>query len=192
MQFWGKACLAIIAMAGALACVAPAAQAQDRCTAYANEMVGLDQRARQMRCPGWSSHSNWQNHYNWCTTKTPAQTNGAVDTWSAKFDGCAFSYGGQGGGYKPPPPANAPKQDASRTPICKSFAKYLVTWRNKAIATGCTLGAVKEGSWSEGEAYTFCMGTSDAEFRTRSPQALGAKGVFEKACTQELRRPIKL
>lgn len=188
----GGVCLALGLMVGAVSLAAPVAQAQDRCTQYANEMVALDQRARKMRCPGWTSHSNWDGHFQWCGTKSPQQAADALETWSAKFDGCATSYGGQGGGYKPPPPANAPKQDASRTPVCKSFASYYVTWRNKAIAKGCNVGLMKDGSWSEGEAYNFCMGTSDAEFRTRSPQALGAKGLFEKTCTAQLKRPIKL
>lgn len=192
MRVRGVLGLAIVSMAGTLAYGVPKAAAQDRCTAYANEMVALDQRARKMRCPVWTSHSNWDGHYKWCTTKSPAQVADALETWNAKFDGCAFSYGGQGGGYKPPPPANAPKPDASRTPVCKSFASYYVTWRNKAVALGCNVGLIKDGSWSEGEAYNFCMKTSDAEFRTRSPQALGAKGLFEKTCTQQLRRPIKL
>ncbi|MFG1344653.1 hypothetical protein V5F59_07160 [Xanthobacter autotrophicus DSM 431] len=188
------ASLAIVSMAGAMICAMPAAQAQDRCTAYANEMVGLDQRARQMRCPGWASHSNWDGHYQWCTTKSPAQTKDALDTWGAKFDGCATSYGGQGGGYKPPPPANAPKQDASRAPVCKSYAQALVTWRNKAIAKGCNVGVnMFEGAaYSEPEAFNWCMATSDASFRQRSPQALGYKAGLEKACSAQLKRPIKL
>lgn len=36
------------------------------------------------------------------------------------------------------------------------------------------------------------MNTSDAEFRARSPQALGFKGVVSKLCGQQLRRPFKM
>lgn len=184
--------LAVMAMAGAMSCAAPAAQAQDRCTAYANQMVGWDQQARKMRCPGWKGHSDWNGHYQWCGTKAAQQTNAALDSWGARLDACANDYGGQGGGYKPPPPANAPKQDASRAPVCKSFASYFVTWRNKAIAQGCNVGLIQNGSWSEGEAFNACMSTSDAEFRQRSPQALGTKAIYEKGCSQQLRRTIKL
>lgn len=172
---------------------APAAKAQDRCMQYANEMVSLDQRARKMRCPGWNGHSNWDGHYQWCTTKTPQQTGAALDEWGGKFDGCATSYGGQGGGYKPPPPANAPKQDQSRVPVCKSFSQWFVTWRNKAIQLGCNVGLLAPGlSSSEPEAFNACMSSSDAEFRKRSPKALGIKGMLEQGCTGQLRRPFKL
>lgn len=178
---------ACLTLAGTLA-----AEAQDRCTAYANEMVAIDQRARQMKCPAWKSHSNWNGHYDWCGKQPPVRVKDALDTWSAKLDGCAFTFGGQGGGYQPPRPKAA--ADGSRRPICSSFAAHAVKWRNGAAAKGCDVYRLNEPlvAKSEGELVDWCMNTSDAEFRTRSPQALGFKGVVEKQCGQQLRRPFRL
>jgi hypothetical protein len=185
--------LGLLAMAAGLSVSFVAtASAQDRCTAYANEMVSLDQRARQMKCPLWKSHSNWNAHFDWCQKQSDARAKDALDTWSAKFDGCATSFGGQGGGYQPPKPKAA--GDQSRKPICSSFARYGVDWRNRAFAKGCNVGVLPDPmlSWSEGELLDWCMRTSDAEFRGRSPKALGYKAQIEKQCSQQLRRPFKL
>ena len=54
------------------------------------------------------------------------------------------------------------------------------------------LRVVVRQSNHEGELLDWCMNTSDAEFRRRSPQALGFKGVVEKQCGQQLRRPFKI
>lgn len=178
---------ALLTLAGTMS-----ATAQDRCTAYANEMVAIDQRARQMKCPAWKSHSNWNAHYDWCGKQPAARVKDALDTWSAKFDGCATTFGGQGGGYQPPKPKAA--GDGSRKPICSSFAAHAVKWRNAAAAKGCDLYRLSEPlvPKSEGELLDWCMNTSDAEFRRRSPQALGFKGTVEKQCGQQLRRPFKI
>lgn len=45
------------------------AQSGDRCANYASTMVQQDQRARQMRCRNWNSHSNYNGHYRWCQTR---------------------------------------------------------------------------------------------------------------------------
>jgi hypothetical protein len=87
--------------AGALALAAtgafPAeaqAQARDRCHDYANEMISMDQRARAMRCPRWTSHSNYQNHYNWCQARPPGAAQKALADWGTGFQRCQFAASG--------------------------------------------------------------------------------------------------
>ena len=78
----------------------------------------------------------------------------------------------------------------SRHPVCSSFARYAVGWNNKARGIGCRLAKPFVGR--EGEYYNWCMGTSDAEFRVRSPQALGHKANLEKFCTKQSGATINL
>ena len=65
-----------------------------------------------------------------------------------------------------------------------------VGWNNKARGIGCRLAKPFVGR--EGEYYNWCMGTSDAEFRVRSPQALGHKANLEKFCTKQSGATINL
>lgn len=163
------------------------------CNAYANEMVAIDQRARQMKCPAWTGSSNWNTHNAWCLKQPASKVNTALDTANAKFDGCAFTYGGLGGGYQPP--KGPAKGDQSRVKICRGFADGTTKWRNLAIQRGCKVINLPHSEHfvkSAGEQFDWCMNTSDAEFRTRSDKALGFKALIEKECTAQLRRPFKL
>lgn len=188
MRLFGAFGFAILSLAGVCA-----AQAQDRCTAYANEMVGIDQRARQMKCPAWKGHSDWNGHFRWCV-ENPAKVKEALSNWNARLDGCATSWGGQGGGRQPPPKPRA-GNDSSRVPICSSYARGTVKWRTLAVERGCDVARLPAATHfvsSEREQFDACMGTSDAEFRNRSPQALGFKAFIEKQCTAQHRRPFRL
>lgn len=82
------------------------AQAQDFCRSYSDQMVGMDQRGRQARCPGWNSHANWQGHYDWCLRQDPRRVRSALDQWRGRLDGCLASQGinvpPPGRGYPPP------------------------------------------------------------------------------------------
>jgi hypothetical protein len=70
------------------------AQARDRCHDYANEMISIDQRARQTRCPNWRSHSNYQSHYNWCQARPPGSAQQALADWSSGLQRCQFAASG--------------------------------------------------------------------------------------------------
>jgi hypothetical protein len=62
-----------------------------------------------------------------------------------------------------------------------------------AQAQGCNLQAVPWTIFGGADrAITWCMGTSDAEFRGRSPQAAGHKANLERLCGAQLRRTIRL
>jgi hypothetical protein len=188
-----KVFMALSILAGVQVTFGFSAHAQDRCKAYADEMVAIDQRARQMKCPAWKSHSNWEGHFQWCQKQPPAKVNNALGNWNSQLDGCATTYGGQGGGYQPPKPAA--KVDASRKPVCSSFARNSIKWRNLAVQKGCNVAALPDAdrlTKSEQQQFDMCMATSDAEFRGRSAEALGFKGLVEKQCSAQLRRPFKL
>lgn len=86
------------------------------------------------------------------------------------------------------PAAFADPGDKSRHPICSSFAKHAERWENAAKFNGCKI----KGDKLEVQHYQWCMNTSDAEFRVRSPTAGGYKASLEKSCSQQLRRPIRL
>jgi len=92
-------------------------------------------------------------------------------------------------------PMNAAKaQDMSRHPICASFGKAAANWERRAMGQGCLLSFPRQTTFNgnEGAAYTWCMRTSDASFRGRSPQALGHKGNLERLCSAQLRRQVRL
>lgn len=89
----------------------------------------------------------------------------------------------------PPKPSGV---DQSRKPVCSSYARHTALWKQKAAAVGCRLGAVKGAEKSEAGQFDWCMHTSDAVFRVRSPQALGFKAGLESQCSKQLKRPVKL
>lgn len=76
----------------AFAVSAPPAQAQsgDRCNNYANQMISFDQRARQMRCQNWTSHSNYNHHYNWCQNRPPASAQTALSACGNALSGMSI------------------------------------------------------------------------------------------------------
>jgi hypothetical protein len=84
--------------------------------------------------------------------------------------------------------ATAGPGDRSRQPICSSFAKNAERWDNIAKGQGCRLKNDKD----ERGYFNWCMNTSDADFRVRSPVAAGHKAGREKECSQQMRRPIRL
>lgn len=89
--------LTSVAFATALLAWAPSpaqAQQRDRCADYASGMVSQDQRARQMKCPGWTSHSNYNGHYNWCQAQTPQRVQQAISNWQTRFQSCQFAASG--------------------------------------------------------------------------------------------------
>jgi hypothetical protein len=99
----------------------------------------------------------------------------------------------------PPKPQSAQMQStATREPVCSSYGQAGEKWRNRATAQGCKVAAipVPKGwasyTWGANQLFSYCMGSSDAAFRGRSAQALGHKAQLEKACSQQLRRPVKL
>ncbi len=86
------------------------------------------------------------------------------------------------------PAAIAGPGDRSRQPICSSFAKNAERWDNIAKGQGCRIRNDK----TERGYFDWCMNTSDADFRVRSPVAAGHKAGREKECSQQMRRPVRL
>jgi hypothetical protein len=72
----------------------PAAAQRDACNDYANQQMSFDQRARQQRCTGWTGHSNYQAHYDWCLRQTPQRVQQAVADWGSAFQRCQFQASG--------------------------------------------------------------------------------------------------
>ena len=109
----------------------------------------------------------------------------AVASWNGRLQGCVASQGN-----RPPAPQQAALggRDASRHSICSSFAKHAERWDNAAKGQGCRLRNDK----NERGYYDWCQGTSDADFRQRSPVAAGHKAGREKECSAQLRRPVRL
>lgn len=89
----------------------------------------------------------------------------------------------------PPKPSGV---DQSRKPVCASFARHAAMWQKKAIALRCDLKPIGRHIRTEAGHLDWCMRTSDAVFRQRSPQALGFKSGVEKHCSAQLKRPVKL
>lgn len=179
---------------------APRAQAQgqggDRCNNYANQMISFDQRARQMRCSGWTSHSNYQNHYNWCQARPAGAAQGALNDWGSRFQRCQFQASGSPAAQPPRAAANQRPGagDQSRRPVCSSFGRAAANWERRAMSQGCNIRGANHTLFNgnQASATNWCMGTSDESFRGRSPQALGHKGALERHCSVQLRRPVRL
>lgn len=89
------------------------AQGRDRCHDYASSMVAQDQRARQSRCPGWTSHSNFNGHYTWCQKQTPQRVQQALSNWQTRFQQCQFAASG----------SPAARADANR---CNAYGREMV------------------------------------------------------------------
>ena len=153
----------------------------DFCNSYANFMVDSTVRALQLKCPGWpSAYANRDNHFRWCMGKPRGDVENARSTWGGRLQGCAASAGNQ----RPP----AQGRDNSRHNVCSSYAKNAERWENAAARQGCRFPDGK----NEAEHYNWCLGTSDDEFRRRSPTAAGHKANLEKLCSQQMRRPVRL
>ena len=87
-----------------------------------------------------------------------------------------------------PTGAGSPSGNASRQPVCSSFAQHAERWDNTAKGQGCRIKNDK----TERQYFDWCMNTSDAEFRNRSSTAAGHKAGREKECSAQLRRPVRL
>lgn len=81
-------------------------------------------------------------------------------------------------------PASAMPNDPSRHPVCASFARAALKWNNMARSMGCKLPA-SEVKQTEASKYKWCMGTDDAQFRVRSPQAQGHRAGLQKHCQRQ-------
>ena len=100
------------------------AQQRDRCADSASGMVSNDQRARQLKCPGWTSHSDYNHHYAWCQARTPQQVQQTFASWQTRFQSCQFAAGGS-------PVAQA---DATR---CAAYGDEMVRLDQMARAKQC-------------------------------------------------------
>lgn len=88
-------------------------------------------------------------------------------------------------------PAWAGPGDPSRRPVCASFARAALKWNNMARSMGCKLPA-SEATQTEASKYKWCMNTNDADFRVRSPQAMGHRAGLEKHCQRQHGEYFKL
>lgn len=79
-------------------------------------------------------------------------------------------------------------QDMSRHPVRASYARHAAAYDREAFSRGCKIKLIRGNlNGNEGAYYKFCMKTSDAEFRTRSPVAGGHKQILMRECTRQLR-----
>lgn len=83
-----------LTIASALTPLPVQAQQRDRCNDYANQVISYDQRARQMRCTGWASSSNYQGHFDWCAKRAPQAAEKALADWGTAFQRCQFKASG--------------------------------------------------------------------------------------------------
>lgn len=81
-------------------------------------------------------------------------------------------------------PVLAAPNDPSRFPVCSSFAKAALKWNNMAKSMGCKLPG-SEVKQTEASKFKWCMGTNDADFRVRSPQAAGHRAGLQKHCQKQ-------
>lgn len=116
--------LGTVVLVGALNPAPVEAQQRDRCADYANSMVAQDQRARQIKCSGWTSHSDYNGHYTWCQKQTPQRTQQAIANWQTRFQACQFAAGG----------SPAAKGDASR---CIAYGDEMVRIDQAARKQAC-------------------------------------------------------
>jgi len=138
-------------------------------------------------------HANREGHFQWCLKRSDAVVNADRRAKAAALQSCLVASA------PPPKPQSAQMQStASREPVCSSYGQFGERWRNRATAQGCNVAAIPvprgwaSYAWGANQLFSYCMNTEDAAFRGRSAQALGHKAQLEKACSQQLRRPVKL
>lgn len=119
-----------------------AAAQRDRCADYANQMIAQDQRARQMKCPNWSSHSNYNHHYSWCQARPPQQAQQALADWGTRFQACQFAAGG----------SPAAQQDLKR---CQDFTNFAMAAFAKYDQASCPPRNYMHGN--RNGHYNWCM-----------------------------------
>lgn len=89
--------------------------------------------------------------------------------------------------------APAAALDMSRHSICASYAKAAAAYDREAASRGCKVKKIRGNlGGNEVRYYNFCMRTSDAEFRVRSPVAAGHKQILMRECTRQLRYEFPL
>lgn len=100
------------------------AQAGDRCHNYATQMISMDQRARQIRCANWTSHSNYDGHYKWCQARPPASAQTALSAWGTRFQTCQFASSGS-------PAARSTLND------CQAFTNFAMNIHARYAQAAC-------------------------------------------------------
>ncbi|MGL4637079.1 MAG: hypothetical protein ACRCWF_13935 [Beijerinckiaceae bacterium] len=82
------------------------AQARDRCNDYANEMISMDQRARQMQCRTWNKpRYTYQGFYNVCQRSSASKTQDFINQWGSDLQRCSFAASGSPAAQPQRPPA---------------------------------------------------------------------------------------
>lgn len=83
--------------------------------------------------------------------------------------------------------AQAAPLDMSRHPICSSYSKAAAKYDREAASRGCKITRIRgNANKNEVRYYQYCMRTSDAEFRIRSPVAGGHRQILMRECTRQL------
>ncbi len=193
--------LGMIALLGAAP--ASAQPASDHaCSRYASEVVSRYNRARADHCDlrGSRLTGDYNVLFNACKGwQFPRISSESLTMATEERLACQRKVmPGRAAPQNPNRPAAsrpAGGADQSRHPVCASFGKAAATWERNAMAQGCRLPPLKMSvkfNGNEVSGYNWCMRTSDAEFRRRSPQALGHKDVLERNCSAQLRRPVRL
>lgn len=138
-------------------------------------------------------HANREGHFQWCLKRNDAQVAADQRAKAAALRSCLASTG------PVPRPQSAQMQStATREPVCSSYGQFGERWRNRATAQGCNVAAIPvprgwaSYAWGANQLFSYCMNTNDSAFRGRSAQALGHKVQLENACSQQLRRPVRL
>lgn len=126
IKFASSAALALAAMSAFP--FAAQAQQRDRCHDYANELVSLNQRARQLRCTSWNSNhtgrgTTYNQHYAWCQRVSPAMTQNALNQWGSDFQRCQFEASGS-------PAAQPPRPTRTARPLSFRWVQVGGPWRS--------------------------------------------------------------
>ncbi|ABD04766.1 hypothetical protein RPB_0054 [Rhodopseudomonas palustris HaA2] len=182
--------LGLATLAATPASAAPPLQCQD----FVNYAMKAQAQYYARGCPRIPSmHANREGHFQWCLKRNEGQVAAEQRAKAATLNSCLA------GAASPPRPQSAQMQStATREPVCSSYGQAGEKWRNRATAQGCNVAAIPvprgwaSYAWGANQLFSYCMGTSDAGFRGRSAQALGHKVQLEKACSQQLRRPVRL
>jgi len=182
--------LGLAAVAATPAAALPPLQCQD----FVNFAMSAQAKYYGRGCPRTPlMHANREGHFQWCLKRNDAQVNADRNAKAAALKSCLA------GSAPPPGPQSAQMQStATREPVCSNYGQAGEKWRNRATAQGCNVRAIPvprgwaSYAWDANQLFSYCMKTDDAAFRGRSAQALGHKAQLEKACSQQLRRPVRL
>ncbi|MGL4637078.1 MAG: hypothetical protein ACRCWF_13930 [Beijerinckiaceae bacterium] len=96
-----------------------AAQPRDRCHDYANELVSLSQRAKQLQCAEWkkylSRNGSYDQHYSWCQKVSPSASQNSLNVHNSDFQRCQFQASGSPAA-QPARPTPPPVRAAAKLP----------------------------------------------------------------------------